>query len=52
MLILTIKAGTVVKIGENIEVVLCSTKGQKASIGISAPQEIRIRRDEPRKDAA
>ena len=46
MLILTRKAGESIQIGEDIEVKLISTKGDQARIGINAPDDVDIWREE------
>jgi carbon storage regulator len=46
MLILTRKTGKSTKIGDDIEVRLLSTKGDQARIGINAPDDVDIWREE------
>ena len=46
MLILTSGAGETVKIGDGIEVTIRSVKGDQVRIGISAPKDIPIHRNE------
>lgn len=46
MLVLTRKAGETIKIGEDIEITVLSTKGDQIKIGIKAPKQIEIYRKE------
>jgi carbon storage regulator len=46
MLILTRKLGETINIGENIEVKVLKVRGGQVQLGISAPQEIRVMRQE------
>jgi carbon storage regulator len=46
MLILMRKLGESIKIGDDIEVKLLSTKGDQARIGINAPDDVDIWREE------
>jgi carbon storage regulator len=46
MLILTRKLGESIKIGDDIEIKLLSTKGDQARIAINAPDDVDIRREE------
>jgi carbon storage regulator len=46
MLILTRKAGESIKIGDDIEVKLLSTTSNRARIGINAPDDVDIWREE------
>jgi carbon storage regulator len=46
MLILTHKASESIKIGEDIEIKLLSAKGDQARIGINAPDDVDIWREE------
>lgn len=49
MLILTRRTGETIRIGEDITVTLLSFKGNQVSIGIEAPKEMRVDRDEVRR---
>ena len=46
MLILTRKLGETIKIGENIEVKVLKVRGAQVQLGISAPIEIKVMRQE------
>ena len=46
MLILTRRIGETIVIGDNIKVTLTSLKGQRVGIGISAPRDVPVRREE------
>lgn len=46
MLILTRKAGETITIGDNIQVKVLSIKGGQVRIGIDAPREINVNREE------
>jgi carbon storage regulator len=46
MLVLTRKTGETIKIGEDIEITVLSTKGDQIKIGIKAPKQIEIYRKE------
>lgn len=46
MLVLSRKQGEGVVIGKDVRIVLLGIKGDKAQIGIEAPREVNIRRDE------
>jgi carbon storage regulator len=46
MLILTRKLGETINIGENIEVKVLKVRGTQVQLGISAPPEIRVMRQE------
>ena len=46
MLILTRKAGETITIGENIQVKVLSIKGGQVRIGIDAPREVNVNREE------
>jgi carbon storage regulator len=46
MLILTRKAGESIQVGDDIEVKLLSVKGNQARIGINAPDDVDIWREE------
>jgi carbon storage regulator len=46
MLILTRKAGESIQIGDDIEVKLISVKGNQARIGVEAPDDVDIWREE------
>jgi carbon storage regulator len=45
-LILTRRAGESIKIGDDIEVVVLSTEGRNIRIGISAPDNVTVHRNE------
>lgn len=45
MLVLTVKEGHAVSIGDDIQVKIVSIDGSRIRIGIEAPKEIGIRRD-------
>ncbi len=46
MLVISRKANERIKIGDNIEVVICKTGGKVAKVGIRAPKHVTIRRAE------
>ncbi len=46
MLILTRKRGETVLIGENVTVTVLGVKGQQVRIGIDAPKDVEIHREE------
>ncbi|MGS2778883.1 carbon storage regulator CsrA [Robertmurraya sp. GLU-23] len=46
MLVLTRKAGESIKIGEDIEITILSTKNDQIRIGINAPKKLEIYRKE------
>ena len=46
MLVLTRRPGETIKIGEDIEVTVLAIKGNQARIGIKAPREVNIVREE------
>ena len=46
MLVLTRKPGEIVKIGNDIEVMVVRTSGKQVKLGIKAPSEIIITREE------
>jgi len=46
MLILTRKVGETITIGENIQIQVLSIKGGQVRIGIDAPREIAVNREE------
>ena len=46
MLILTRKSGEGIKIGEDISVVILDIKGNQVRIGIDAPKDTQVHRDE------
>lgn len=46
MLILTRKVGETVRIGNDIEVTLLSMNNQQAKIGIAAPKDVAVHREE------
>jgi carbon storage regulator len=46
MLILTRKLGETINIGENIEVKVLKVRGTQVQLGISAPTEIKVMRQE------
>jgi len=46
MLILTRRAGEVIKIGEDVEVEVLGIKGNQVRIGVKAPKETRVDREE------
>ena len=48
MLLLTRKAGQTLVIGENVRVTVLSTKGNTIRLGIEAPKEISVEREELR----
>ncbi len=46
MLILTRKAGETITIGESIQIKVLSVKGGQVRIGIEAPREVSVNREE------
>ena len=46
MLVLTRRIGETVMIGDDIAVTILSVKGEQVRIGIDAPQEIKVHRQE------
>lgn len=46
MLVLTRKNGESIKIGDDIEITVLSTKGDQVKIGIKAPKDIEVYRKE------
>ena len=46
MLVLTRKSGEVVTIGDSIRVVILSVEGRRVKLGITAPPELPIHREE------
>lgn len=46
MLILTRNAGEAIKIGEDITITVMGTKGNQVRIGIDAPKDVAIARDD------
>lgn len=46
MLVLSRKNGEVIKIGEDIEITVLSSKGDQVKIGITAPKNIEVYRKE------
>lgn len=55
MLVLTRKAGEVITIGDNIQVRVLAIKGGQVRIGVDAPRQVSVNREEvlrPRVDAA
>lgn len=46
MLILTRRKGETLKIGDDIEVIILDIKGNQARIGISAPADVSVHREE------
>jgi carbon storage regulator len=46
MLILTRKLGETINIGENVEVKVLRVRGSQVQLGISAPPEIKVMRQE------
>lgn len=46
MLILTRNIGTKVMIGDEIEVIVLDVKGKQVRLGISAPREVEVHREE------
>lgn len=46
MLILTRRAGETVRIGENIVITICAINGSSIRIGVSAPREVPVHREE------
>ena len=46
MLILTRKLGEIINIGENIQVKVLKVRGSQVQLGISAPIEIKVMRQE------
>ena len=52
MLILNRKQGEQIVIGDNIRVTVTAINGKRVELGVDAPQEFRIRREEPEKKSA
>ena len=46
MLILSRSPGEVIRIGDDIEVVVVEVKGQQVRVGIKAPDEVKVHRQE------
>ena len=46
MLILTRQTGEIIRIGDNITITICGVKGLQVRIGIDAPKEIPVHREE------
>jgi carbon storage regulator len=46
MLILSRRVGETVKVGENISITVLSIKGNQVRIGVDAPKEIAVHREE------
>ena len=46
MLVLTSKAGRSIRIGQNVRIVFLTIKGNQIKLGIEAPPEIPIHREE------
>jgi carbon storage regulator len=46
MLVLQRKAGQVIRIGDDVEVVVLSVSGDQVRLGIEAPREVRVLRAE------
>lgn len=46
MLVLTRRAGEVLKIGDNITITVLSVKGSQTRMGIDAPRNIEVHREE------
>ncbi len=49
MLILTRRVGEVLCIGDDVEVVMLGVKGNQVRIGIDAPKEVEVHREEVKK---
>jgi carbon storage regulator len=47
MLVLSRKAGEVIVIGDNIRLTVLAIRGNQVRLGVAAPVEIAIRRDDP-----
>ncbi len=55
MLVLTRKKGETIAIGDNIQIQVLSVKGGQVRIGVEAPREVRVNREErlrPKDDPA
>ncbi len=46
MLILTRRVGEVLKIGDNVDVTILAVKGNQVRIGINAPKNVAVHREE------
>ncbi|HCU54067.1 MAG TPA: carbon storage regulator [Gammaproteobacteria bacterium] len=46
MLILTRRVGEALKIGDNIDITILSIKGNQVRIGINAPKDVAVHREE------
>jgi carbon storage regulator len=46
VLVLTRKAGQTIQIGEDIEIIVISIKGEQVKLGINAPKNVEIHRKE------
>lgn len=46
MLILTRKIGEVIRIGDNIEISVVDVRGKQVRLGITAPKEVKVLREE------
>ncbi len=51
MLILSRRAGEILKIGEEIAVTVLDIKGGQVRLGIDAPRGLQIRREEPQHES-
>ncbi len=46
MLILTRRAGEIFRIGEDVVVTICAINGNSVRIGVAAPREVSVHREE------
>ena len=52
MLVLKRKQNEIIKIGDDIEVVIADIKGNRVRLGVRAPKEVKVRRRELIHDAS
>lgn len=46
MLILMRRPGEVIRVGQDIEIIILGVKGAKVNVGIQAPKEVQVHREE------
>ena len=50
MLVITRRPGEVIKIGDDIEIIVTKIRGNRTSIGIKAPDDVKIQMVRPEKE--